>query len=75
MCLSNTTHGLYYCYKHYCMKSKKSLSIAAAIGVWLDAESVSFTALCGESITHREVLQTAAGTLALIAAVAVGGAV
>ena len=56
------------------MKSKKSLSIAAAIGLWLDAESVSFTALCGESFNHREVLQTAAGTIALMAAVAVGGA-
>ena len=56
------------------MKSKKSLSIAAAIEMWLDAESVSFTALCGESFTHREVLQTAAGVLTMFAAVAVGGA-
>lgn len=52
----------------------KTLEKSSAIGAWLDSESESFTALCGESFTHREVLQTAAGTLALMAAVAVGGA-
>ena len=51
------------------------MSITAAMGLWLDAESESFTAMCGECFTHREVLLTLAGTLMLMAAVAVGGAV
>ena len=50
------------------------MSIAAAITGWLDSESVSFTAICGEQVTHREVLRTAIGTLALLAAVVAGGA-
>lgn len=41
------------------------MSITAAMGLWLDAESESFTAMCGESITRREVIQTAAGIILL----------
>ena len=42
------------------------MSIAAAIGMWLSSESKSFTALCGESFTHAEVIITALGTMAII---------
>ena len=51
------------------MKKQKTLGIAAAIDMWLDAESVSFTALCGERFSHREVLQTAAGIILLTSAI------
>ena len=57
------------------MKQQATMSASAAIREWLQAESKSFTAMCGESFTHQEVLLTAAGTLALLAAGAVGGAV
>ena len=42
------------------------MSIAAAITGWLDSESKSFTALCGESFTHAEVIITAIGTMAIL---------
>lgn len=42
------------------------MSIAAAIGMWLSSESKSFTALCGESFTHGEVIMTAIGTVAIL---------
>ena len=47
----------------------------SAVGAWLDAESVSFTALCGESFSHREVLLTMLGIAALIVAIGVAGGV
>ena len=57
------------------MKRTSSLSVASAIQRWLDAESVSFTALCGESFSHREVLLTMLGIAALIVAIGVAGGV
>lgn len=57
------------------MKKSSTMGIRSAIGAWLDAESVSFTALCGESFSHREVLLTSAGVTALIIAIGVAGGV
>ena len=54
------------------MQKSKSIGIAAAIQAWLDSESVSFTAICGEQVTHREVLQTAAGIMLLASAICCG---
>ena len=51
------------------MKPTRQMSITAAMGLWLDAESESFTAMCGESITRREVIQTAAGIILLATAI------
>ena len=45
------------------------MSITAAMGLWLDAESESFTALCGEHVTHREVIITGAACTLFIPAV------
>ena len=44
----------------------KTLKETSAIGAWLDMESKSFTALCGEPFTHFEVLCVMAGSIALI---------
>lgn len=54
------------------MKKQATMSIAAAIQGWLCSESRSFTALCGESFSHGEVIMTAAGTLAIIYLAIVG---
>ena len=48
------------------------MSAGAALRAWLSAESKSFTALCGESFTHAEVIITAIGTMAVIWMVIVG---
>lgn len=57
------------------MKKSSTMGIRSAIGAWLDAESVSFTAICGESFSHREVLLTMLGIAALIIAIGVAGGV
>lgn len=49
------------------------MSIEAAIAMWLNAESSTFTALCGESFTRREVMNTGLATIAVIAAVILAG--
>lgn len=54
------------------MEKQETMSIAAAITGWLDSESVSFTAICGDSFTHAEVIITAIGTMAVIWMVIVG---
>ena len=51
------------------------MSIAAAIGMWLDAESRIVTALCDESFSRREAIRVTAGTIALIVAAVVAGGV
>ena len=51
------------------------MSAGAAIQEWLQAESKSFTALCGESFTHAEVILTAIGTAAVLYVSAVAVAV
>ena len=57
------------------MKKQATVSIAAAIGMWLDAESRIVTALCDESFSRREAIRVTAGTIALVvAAVVAGGA-
>ena len=48
------------------MKKQETISIAAAVDDWLHAESKSFTALCGESFTHAEVIMTAIGPAAVL---------
>ena len=57
------------------MKRTSSLSVASAIQRWLDAESVSFTALCGERFSHGEVVKTILGTIALVMASVLAGGV
>ena len=57
------------------MKNQATTTIADTIGMWLGAESKTFTALCGESFTRLEVIKAAAGTIALIAAIVVAGGV
>lgn len=47
----------------------KSLSVAAAIQEWLDAESKSFTAIAGESFTHGEVIVAGVLSLMLVPAI------
>ena len=47
----------------------ESLSVAAAIQEWLDAESKSFTAIAGESFSHAEVIATGAFSLSLVPAI------
>ena len=48
------------------MEKQATMSAGAALRAWLSAESKSFTALCGESFTHAEVIITALGTMAII---------
>ena len=48
------------------MKKQLTMSAASAISEWLNAESASFTALCGEKFTHAEVIMTAVGTVAVL---------
>jgi hypothetical protein len=48
------------------MKKQVTMSAASAISEWLNAESKSFTAMCGESFTHAEVIMTAIGTVAIL---------
>ena len=50
----------------------RTLKETSAIGAWLDEESKSFTELCGEPITHFEVLCVMAGSMALIPLVCLG---
>lgn len=57
------------------MKKQAAVSIAAAIGMWLDAESRIVTALCDESFSRREAIRVTAGTIALIVAAVVAGGV
>lgn len=45
------------------------MSIASAIHGWLESESRSVTALCGERFTRAEVIMTGMGTTALILSV------
>lgn len=47
------------------MKQQATMSAGAALRAWLSAESKSFTALCGESFTHAEVIITALGTVGI----------
>ena len=54
------------------MKQARTLKETSAIGAWLDMESKSFTALCGEPFTHFEVLCVMAGSMALIPLVCLG---
>lgn len=42
------------------MKTTREFSWATAVQEWWDAESVSFTSLCGESMSHGEVCSVAA---------------
>ena len=44
----------------------RTMSWSEAIGEWLDMESKSFTALCGESFTHAEVIVTGFLSLCLV---------
>lgn len=55
------------------MKKQATVSIAAAIGMWLDAESRIVTALCDESFSRREAIRVTAGTIALVVATLVAG--
>lgn len=48
------------------MKKQKTIDIASAMDLWLSEESASFTAMCGERVTHREVLQTLMGIMLLV---------
>ena len=48
------------------------MSVTSAIQAWLSAESKSFTAMCGESFTHAEVIMTALGTAAIIYCAVIG---
>ena len=48
------------------MKKQLTMSASAAVKDWLDAESASFTAICGEKFTHAEVIMTAVGTVAVL---------
>jgi hypothetical protein len=50
----------------------KTMQESSALREWLDMESKSFTALCGEPITHFEVLCVMAGSMALIPLVCLG---
>lgn len=50
------------------MKSK-SIKKTLTIKEWLSMESVSFTALCGEKVSHREVIVTMLVCCGLIPAV------
>lgn len=70
-----TPHMAFFCLKFNVMKKSGTMGIMSAIGEWLDAESVSFTALCGERFSHREVLMTMLGIAALIVAIGVAGGV
>ena len=45
------------------------MSIASAFQGWLESESRSVTALCGERFTRAEVIMTGMGTTALILSV------
>lgn len=44
----------------------KTMQETSALREWLDMESKSFTALCGEPFTHFEVLSVMAACLAII---------
>lgn len=47
-------------------KAQRTLAInTAAITAWLNAKSISYTAICGFSITRREVLHVNAAFIAL----------
>ena len=50
----------------------KTMQETSALREWLDMKSKSFTALCGEPITHFEVLCVMAGSMALIPLVCLG---
>lgn len=67
---SSTTTAFFYA-KLFDMKAR-TLKETSAIGAWLDMESKSFTALCGEPFTHFEVLCVMAGSMALIPLVCLG---
>ena len=47
----------------------RTMTTMSAISEWLSMESVSFTALCGEPVTHREVIITGAACTLFIPAV------
>lgn len=47
----------------------------SAVGAWLDAESVSFTAICQEHITHGDVIKTVVGLTAFFMAIGMAGGV
>lgn len=57
------------------MRKSGTMSIAGAIRSWLDAESVSFTALCREHVTHGEVIKTVVGLSAFFMAIGMAGGV
>lgn len=50
----------------------KTFEKSSAIGAWLDMESKSFTALCGEPFNHFEVLSVMVACLAIIPLVCLG---
>ena len=52
-----------------------SISLGSALCAWWHGESQSFTAMCGERVTRREVVQTAVGLALLLAVIGLADAV
>ena len=63
---------VFLCLKTISMK-QTSISLGSALSAWWHGESRSFTALCGESFTHGEVLLTCGGILLFMAILQIAG--
>ena len=65
--LSSTAHGFFIMLKFSVMETRttRTTDMLTFTG-WLGMESKSFTALCGEKVTHSEVLAVMIGCMSLI---------
>ena len=66
---------VFLCLKINRMTTKSFSGLLPLIGEWLGAESSMFTAMCGERVTRREVVQTAVGLALLLAVIGLADAV
>lgn len=66
---------VFLCQKINCMTTNTFSGLLPLIGEWLGAESSMFTAICGERVTRREVVQTAVGLALLLAVIGLADAV
>ena len=63
---------VFLCQKTLSMK-QTSISLGSALSAWWHGESQSFTALCGERVTHGEVLLTCGGILLFVSILQIAG--
>lgn len=63
----------FFAKKFYVMKKQITMSVSAAIEAWLSAESMLFSYLCGERITHLDVIKTFVFLVILLKVIGMAG--